>query len=79
MLPTSFPISCVKANVHSGIGPVKTEKSFSYCCPTCLHNLLREQALKSYNICHQNMMDSVAYMLDGIWITLDEIKQLIFE
>ena len=66
MLPTLTPISCTEANVQPGKGSVKNEKSFSYCCLTWSSNLLREQALKSYIICHHNMTYSVAYMFNGI-------------
>ena len=66
MLPTSSPILCVKATVHAGKGSFKNEESFSYCCLTWSSNLLREQALKSYIVCHHNMTDSFAYILNGI-------------
>ena len=66
MLPTSTPISCVEANVQTGKGSVKNETSFSFCCLTWSSSLLREQALKSYIICHHNMAFSVAYILNGI-------------
>lgn len=66
MLPTSSPISCVEANVQPRKGSFKNEKSFSYGWLPWSSNLLGEQALKSYIICHQNMTYSVAYILNRI-------------